>query len=79
MPLAGHFSRRISGVVSTSAARRLSDAPGAPDARPMPNRLRQAAASIQIDRLATQVAPHDRLTKLRELGARRLGHATDEL
>jgi hypothetical protein len=45
----------------------------------MPNRLRQAAASIQIDRLATQVAPHDRLTKLRELGARRLGHATDEL
>ena len=79
MPLAGHFSRRISGLVSTSAARRLRDAPGAPDARPMESRLRQAFASRQIEGRAIDVTPHDRLANLRELGARLLGHATEDL
>jgi hypothetical protein len=82
MPLGGEFSRRIGGLVSTNAARRLSNAPAASDARPLPGRLRHAVASIQIDRRATRATratPHDRLTELGELGARRLGHATEDL
>jgi hypothetical protein len=45
----------------------------------MESRLRQAFASRQIEGRAIDVTPHDRLANLRELGARLLGHATEDL